>query len=309
MRAGAIISLVTVLATGWWTAAGGQVASPEKATPLVDAWWSGDRAAIERAGFAAGASGLARALESGHRERMLAALEAAPAAEDGWAILDRLAHLCASPDRTIAAAAAHAAAGIATDLDRDRALMLDIPPPVLTRLGADYLAVAKDPRRFPDVRVLAVDAYTHLAAAARPDAQEAITLALFSLMDSPEPEIRRVAIERLPLPLAPATVANLARRIAIEPSDAVAVVAAQAACGPLAFGENARPVLRAMGEAGRRRLRKLIGFQSLSISPRLDAALCIAADEHRESRSALRKFRAGINRDARRNFDIRRGTR
>lgn len=292
----ALVAGVTVPANG---------GSPS--TDLSHAWWSGDHANLWRAGFAAGASGLARAMAAADRDQVLAALAAAPAAEDKWAILDRIARLCASPDRPVAAAAARAAAAITADLDVARARWLDIPPPTLDRLAASYLAIAKDPRRWPDVRVLAVDTYAHIAAARGPRTNAAITEALLSLTSALEPEVRRVAMERLPLPLLPATAAKLAARIAVEPSDAVALVAAQVACGEIAFGAPAKTILGAMGEAGRRRLGRLITFQSLSISARLDAALCIAADHTKTSAAAYRTFRAGISATARRHFDIRRG--
>lgn len=245
-----------------------------------------DADAVARVGSRASATQLEAALGSRDRLVRRAAARAAPDCADAWVLLLPLAGVASSPGHAEAAEAARAAAAIARELDRARALAEEIPDDrVRTRLEA-WRAVSADPGLWPDVRVLALEVGTALAAALGADATaEDVAYDVEARLDDPEPEVRRAALELLPSDDLPTRA--VAERLRADPDATVSLVAGQVLCAELAFGANADDVLAVAGRAGIEKLRKLIVLPGAPPGAALAAARCLAADAEPESRAAL----------------------
>ncbi|HWN67149.1 MAG TPA: hypothetical protein VNM90_05885 [Haliangium sp.] len=326
--------LVTGASAGAVAGAQGPVAGPQAASSVFErelpgrlarAIQAGRRSELARLGARAGAGGLrpilmTRAHESPQgwgaapteRAAWLAAVLAAPAAEDAWDLLSPLAVLAAGPDRTLATSAASSAADIATRLDRDwHALyeVKDIAPTILAAAQQSWLDLAADPGRWVDVRVLALEIGVSLgrvlhlfaddarASTPRGPARPPGEVLAERAIDA-EPALRRAAFELMDEPLLPAQRA-LAGKAVADPEPEVALAAAQALCSGLGLGAAPAPILAALDEPGRARLRDLIADPAHAPAARIDAARCLAAMGDAPSRRALEALRASLPRDLR----------
>lgn len=264
---------------------------------LVEAFLGDDRPTVHRLGRAAGSRGLAAHLVSPHRPTVLAAIAAAPAAEDAWALLRPLARRAGEPDRSIASRAAVAGARIAADLDRDLLLTQEAPSDAVRDALAAWLRVALDQGRWADVRVRALEVCAGIAGALGPHAP---ALDWTGLAADADPEIRRAALELAPSPLPPELRTDAARRLADDPSDSVALAAGQVLCAELAGGGDIAPLLAAVGDAGLGRMRALAGDRQRSAAARFELVRCLVADDHQASRAAVAAFTRSAPRHLRR---------
>jgi hypothetical protein len=272
------------------------MAAASSADRLRAAFYAGDRLEIARAGWNLGAQALADELASSERERRLAALAAAPFADDAHALLLPLAELARSPDRPVAVAAARAGLAISREIDRDRALSMDIPTDVLDAAVSSWLELAADSGRWPDLRVHALDTAQSLArAVGAPEADHAFDLA--ALIADDDAELRRAALHRLPLPLSPEHQALAAASARTDPDADVTAAALQVLCGGLAAGDPAAPILEALGDEGQSRLRALLlePPKHVATTALVDAALCAVAAGDLDSRRALSRFRGRLD--------------
>ena len=270
---------------------------------LARALVAGDHARLSRLGAAAGARGLMPVMGARQdRTERLAAVLAAPAPEDGWAMLVVLAEHAAGPDRPLAVAASQAATSIAARLDRDWESVYsthDIPEQALARGLEAWREVGADPGRWADVRVHALEVSAHLVAARqRTDARAPHELdaldALDALAADADAEVRRAAFELLPHPLSPREAATAARAATHDTDPAAALAAAQALCGGLAIEAPAAPALAALGPDGLDRLRHLVSDPTLPLAARVDGARCLAADDTPASRQAVRLLQSSL---------------
>lgn len=254
------------------------------------AFLSGEPDEIRRVGRRAGARRLSRALSPAPTDRVLAlaAAAAAPWAEDAPWLLAPLADQAGSPDRSLALAAARAAAHIAAALDRNAELDRDMPLDWVRSRLTEYRALASDTGRWPDLRVTALEVATDLSRSLGDQAgPDDAPYDLTSVLADPDPELRRAALELTASPLPAAQLHLVAGRVVAEQSALVALVAGQVACDGLAFGDPARPVLAALGRRGIARLQTLVVNPSLPRAARVGAAHCLAADGSRASKAAL----------------------
>ncbi len=270
--------------------------SAETGGALAHALVSPDRDAVATIGARAGAAGLAPLLGGGARRQRVAACRAAPSAPDAWALMEPLARVAGGADRALAVEAARAAGTIAASLDRDALLAADAPDDeVRAALGA-WRNIGADGHRWPDVRVHALEIGRDLAAALGPDAPADVPFDAAARIADAEPEVRRAALELLPArdpPLA------LAASALADPDPSVAVAAAQAMCAGLALGDDAAPVVAAIGATGLERMRALVVDATLSAPARLDTARCLVADGAKDSIAAARRFAATAPRSIR----------
>lgn len=268
---------------------------------LGTVYQAGDIAGLRRAG--AGGEDLARALRAGDRATVQGAIVAAEAAPDAWGLLEPLAALAGGWDRAAAGPAARAAARIARSLDGDAAILGDAPDERLATIGAAWQALAERTDRWSDVRVHALEVATHVNRARAATAADVVdeTAPLLAATSDADPQLRRAALELLPVP-APATLrAALVTRISTDADAGVKLAAAQALCA--AVPEDAAAVLAALGEPGLEALRAAVvappdDAALVSLGPPgsshddrggalLDAARCLAADRDPKSVRAL----------------------
>jgi hypothetical protein len=314
------------------------------AARLVRAAQAGHRSELARLGARAGARGLRPLLLAADpaaappaREVRLAAVLAAPAAGDAWDLLAPLAAHAAGPDRLLAASAAASAAAIAVALQRDwpdAHEAQESAPAALIEAEQRWLDVARDPGRWVDVRVLALETAVATGRVLRADARPAAPdrpaapgrppasapprsparppgdapgdapgadpagfLVVFAA--DAEPALRRAAYELLDAPLADAERALAARAVAGDADADVALAAAQALCSGLGFGDDPAPVLAALDDEARARLRGLVGVAAHPPAARIDAGRCLAAIGDQPSRRALDALRVSVPRDLR----------
>jgi hypothetical protein len=287
---------------------------------LARAARAGNRSELMRLGARAGARGLRPILiaeDPGvappERPARLAAVLAAPAAEDAWDLLSALAVHAAGPDRLLAASAAASAALIATRLHRDWYAVSDqqeIAPATLAEAQQSWLELVADSGRWVDVRVLALETSVSLGRVlhafagdvrtetSRGPAREPAGV-LAELTAHPEPALRRAAFELLAAPLTVEQRTAAARAVADDPDPDVALAAAQALCSGLAFGDAPAPILAVLREPARARLRTLITAPAHLPAARIDAARCLAAAGDARSRRALGALPASLPPDLR----------
>ncbi|HEY8144071.1 MAG TPA: hypothetical protein VIG06_15400 [Kofleriaceae bacterium] len=288
MRVGAAL-LAAAMAVGIAEADTG-MPQPVEAELLRGALLSGSSDEVERAARSAGSRRLSLALAGAGSDRVLAiaAADGAPFADDAIWLLVPLAAAARAPDRPLAVRAARAAARIAGAADPADLLQGDIPPDWTRARIHELRAIAADPGRWTDVRVLALEAAARLHKALESQAGPAdapYDLAATAL--DPDPELRRAAFELLGSPLKPAELAIAAKAVAADGEPTVALAAGLAACDGLRFGDPARPVLAALGARGLVRLRALVADKTLSAGGRLGAARCLVADGSSASKKAL----------------------
>jgi hypothetical protein len=242
-------------------------------------------------------------LVASDRAEVSAALEAAPAAPDAWELLDDLARLASSWDRSQAAPAARAAARIARTLDPDLVITQEIPDDKLASWQRTWAELGARVDRWGDVRVHAIEVAANLAAARVATAADppGVGYDLAATLRDGDPEVRRVACELMPQPLPPDVSAVLGDAVAIDADPAVALSCAQALCSDLRY-QDAERVLVALGEDGKARLRAIF-TGVLPTGPDgalVDAARCLARNRAKEDGPALRALAAKIPRHLRR---------
>jgi hypothetical protein len=235
--------ILLVVLTGPWPA------------KLADALLHGTPDDVAWVGREAGTDEVAAALADPVGTR--AATIAATAVDDGWSLLDELAHAAAGWSRAEAVDATRAAAAITRTLDGNAAIVGEIPDDLLAEAAARWLAIAAGTDRWPDVRVTALEIAARIARARTATAEAAPGLGfdLDAMLADADPLIRRTAAELVPQPAPPHVHAALARAVVGDLEPAVAVAAAQALCAELAGGDPAEPILAALGPAGIERLR------------------------------------------------------
>jgi hypothetical protein len=225
---------------------------------------------LARLGRALGAAGLAAALAGDDRAAARGAIVAIEAAEDAATALPGLRRWAAGADRPLAAAAARAAARIAVGIDALAAAEADAVEALGDEASA-WRVLAQDPGRYADVRVAALEVAARLARAT--GTTTPISLALAA---DPDPELRRAALELVPIPAPADTLQGLAGVVGGDPSDEVAIAAAQALCGGLAPAARGR-ARGALGAKGLARLARLVDDRALAAPARADAAGCLEA--------------------------------
>ena len=257
---------------------------------LLGAYQRGDRDAVAQYGAQTGVLELSQALAAPERGERLAAIQAATSAgQDAWVLLAPLANRARERDRPVAAAAARAAVRISEDIDRRRALEWHIPADALHDRLVAWRELARDEGGWPDVRVHAMETAARLHAALGDDATEA-PFDLPSSLADPEPEVRRAALELLPMPLPNELHATVIARVTADGDPTVALVAAQTVCITIALDAKAAPILAALGDAGLARLRELVLEPGAPPSAVIDAARCLAADPNPLSDTVLRSL-------------------
>lgn len=279
-----ILAMAVVLATSAGVGRGDGVGRGS----LSAAFERGDRDALANHALRLRARGLEPQLARRDRTAQLAAIAAAPAAPDAWELLAHLSALAWSADRRLAGDAARAGARIAEDLDRHLAEELEIPPDELELRVAAWRAVALDRTRWPDVRVHALVAVRELADAA---GLPAPGYPVDALLVDDDPELRRAALELLPIPVPEELAPAVAQRAATDPDPEVAVAAAQALCVELGAGGDPAAVLARLGEPGLARVRAIIATPDLPAGAVIDAARCLLADPAPASARAVRELR------------------
>ena len=253
---------------------------------LGTAYQAGDIAGLRRAG--AGREDLAPALRSGDRATVLGAIVAAEAAPDAWVLLEPLADLAGGWDRSVAGPAARAAARISRAFDGDAAILSDVPDERLDAIGAGWRALAARVDRWSDVRVHALEVATRVSRARTATAEDVVvdTAPLVTAASDPDPQLRRAALELVPVPAPEVLRAMLVTRISADADPRVKLAAAQALCA--AVPDDAEAVLAALGEPGLAALRAAVASPPESAGAALlDAARCLAADGDPRSVRAL----------------------
>lgn len=288
---GLVRALVAIMAV-----AGGALAQAD----LAGSYQRGDLAALRHAG-AGGREDLGRALTSPDRATVLGALIAAEAAPTPWELLTPLAAVAGGWDRSTAAPAARTASRIARLLDGDAAILHDAPDERLAAAGEAWQALAARADRWSDVRVHALEVTTRIARARAATAEVAPddSAALLAVArGDDDAQVRRAAIELLPVPVAVVDRAALVERLSADAEPTVRVVAAQALCA--AIPEDAAAVLAVLGDAGLERLRAVLAAPPAGVDGALlDAARCLAADPDPRSLRALVALRHGAPRSLR----------
>jgi hypothetical protein len=255
---------------------------------LGAAYQAGDIAGLRRAG--ASGEDVALALRSSDRATVQGAIVAAEAAPDAWTLLEPLAALAGDWDRAAAGPAARAAARIARALDGDAAILDDVADERLIVIGAAWQALAERGDRWSDVRVHALEVATRVNRARAATAEDDVdaTAPLVAAMADADPQVRRAALELVPVP-APATLrVALVTRISADADPGVKLAAAQALCA--AVPDDAAAVLAALGDAGLVALRAAVTTPPEGAdagAALLDAARCLAADRDPRSLRAL----------------------
>jgi hypothetical protein len=214
----------------------------------------GDIDEAARQGALAGPAVLERLLRAsirpdpGDTQLRLAAIAAAPVAQDRAELLDALAQVAGGPDRRTAIPAAGAARMIARELSRhDRSD--DIAPDDVATWRAAWAALAMRGDRWIELRLVALD-----TAAALDPASTGVDLA--AALHDPDPAFRRATASLVPLPAPVATYPSLASTVIHDSDPEVALAAAQSLCLSI-DASNRRPILDALGAAGAARIRSL----------------------------------------------------
>ena len=273
---------------------------------LGAAYQAGDIAGLRRAG--AGGEDVARGLRSGDRATVMGAIVAAEAAPDPWVLLEPLAAQAGGWDRAVAGPAARAAARIARGLDGDTAIYADVPDERLAAIVAAWQPLAERADRWSDVRVHALEVSIRVSRARDATAEDMVDdLPLLEAAASdPDPQLRRAALELVPVPAPAALRPWLVTRIATDAEPRVKLAAAQALCA--AVPEDALDVLAALGEPGLEALRAAVAAIAAPGAAAevgdlggalVDVARCLAADRDPRSVRALVALRQAAPRPLR----------
>jgi len=220
---------------------------------MTAAFEAGDRDEASRQGVAAGPAVIEEALTTGTRAAQLAAITAAPAAEARFELLPALATSAGSGDRRTAIPAARAARRIARELAQSA-----LDGDGMDELGTDDVAtwralfddLAKNPHRFIEVRVLALDTVAALAQVIDPNA---LGFDLAASLADPDPALRAIAVGNVPRPTPESARAPLANAVKNDADDKLALIAAQALCG-----DDPQAALAFLGAQGIDRIKTLV---------------------------------------------------
>jgi hypothetical protein len=253
---------------------------------------AGDLASLRRAGSApSGDESLRAALRSKDRAAVLGAVLAADAAPTPWDHLDALAALAGGWDRGAAVLAVRVAVSISRRLDGDAAVVLEVPDDQLERQAEAWRALARREDRWSDVRVRALEVAARLdrARLATADGRPALVAPLLELAGGTDPQIRRAALELLPVPVPSEAYPALVARLRDEDSATVRLAVAQALCA--ALPADAAAVSTALGPAGFDAVRAVLATPPADASAALvDAARCLALDPDPRSLRVLARL-------------------
>jgi hypothetical protein len=221
----------------------------------------GDVDEAARQGVLAGPVIIEAALAAPDRAARLAAIAAAPSSEGRAELLDALAVAASGGDRRVAIPAARAARTIAREL-AERELPDDIASADANAWRDRWAELAMRSDRWIELRVIALDTAAALDRAATPmGATPGIGIAIDAALADRDPAFRRAAIDVVPAPVPPALRAPLAKALASDTSNEVALAAANALCFDLVADAPA-PIVDAIGAAGLERIKALVGAQS-----------------------------------------------
>jgi hypothetical protein len=249
------------------------------ATDLVGPLRSGNQTKLERLGEREGAAGLAFELVSKDRLRTLAALHAAHGATDSWALLGMLADKGGDPDRSIAIVAARVAVEIAHDLDGFAIELNEIPNEDLLHWHRAWLKVARQARRWVDIRIYALESAETLRRVIPRSKQPVMPWQEFFADRDPEMRAAAIALAPRNKELEVDALALLTK----DESPSVAISAAQWLCGPLGSKGPATTLDAAVAT----RLRELASNPHIAIAARADLANCLIAEASVESRRSV----------------------
>ena len=254
-------------------------ATPEQSLEarLFDAFQRRDTVELERA-----ALGSARAARA-------AALAAAPLLPRSWLLLPDLVPRCADRDRAIALAAAEATHQIAEDLRQPELQQNDDLPETLAPWARQLGKLAADRQISVDVRVKCLQALAQLL--------ELCTIPLeplLSLLDEPEPAVRRASTELFGHGSSEAARARLAKLVATDSAPTVARAAAAVLCASVPLrAPKSSPELTALQDAGALpRLREISQDSDAGIDELLDVARCLTRSGTAADRKALKALQA-----------------
>ncbi len=239
---------------------------------LAAAYQAGDRDTLAHIAANASVSTLTKSMVAKDRAKRLDAIAGAHATADAWVMLAPLADLAKSRDRRVASMAARAAVRIASDLVPEDVADREIPVDMLRERVAAWRAIADTPGRWADVRVHALDVTANLHRAL---ADASVPFDVDRAVSDREPEVRRAALELLPIPLPDAHVARVAAVVTGDDDPDVALAAAQALCAGIALGADPTPLRAALGDAGLARVRELTATGDLSDVAATDAERCL----------------------------------
>lgn len=260
----------------------------------VAAFRRGDLDETTRLFQRAGRDEVAAAL-SGDRTTALAAMWAVGERGEPWPLPQLLA-AASSADRRRALFGSETALALAARLELESADAEDLDSGALAAWQGDWLALARRPDTWVEVRsdalevaVLLGRAASALEPAAAKPLDDARGAALLAMLGDADPAMRRAALELLDRPLPRPVREELARVIVAESEPLVARAAAAALCAELG-GQVAGDVMGALGDEGLSRLRELAKATTAAVASDVELARCLAADERPESRAALRSL-------------------
>ena len=265
-------------------------ATPEQSLEarLFDAFQRRDTVELERAARRMGIGGMRAALGSARAARA-AALAAAPLLPRSWLLLPDLVPRCADRDRAIALAAAEATHQIAEDLRQPELQQNDDLPETLAPWARQLGKLAADRQISVDVRVKCLQALAQLL--------ELCTIPLeplLSLLDEPEPAVRRASTELFGHGSSEAARARLAKLVATDSAPTVARAAAAVLCASVPLrAPKSSPELTALQDAGALpRLREISQDSDAGIDELLDVARCLTRSGTAADRKALKALQA-----------------
>lgn len=275
-------------------------ASPEASWgAAVAAWRRGDELEAARLAHQAGRAAIRSGLAARDRAEVTVALVALARQGAPWPLAE-LATLAASADRRRARAAVQVARELlarlaATGPDGATADGLDGVELALAR--DRWLAVAREPTRWSDVRADSLEVAAGLGQAAwqagEPDARDDTERALLSFLHDEDAALRRAAIELSWQPLSAASAAALAARVTDEREPAVAAVAAAALCDELAApAVDPASVVARLGSGGLAKVQAQVRGSTHPGATELALARCLLVAGDEASAQALRHLRA-----------------
>lgn len=184
-----VFRIVTLLVGA---AIGALASGDNSSSRLAAAYEAGDLAAVQAQGRMLTAAELQAAIASAAPS--LPAIWAAPFAIDAHALLPALGHAAAHWDHHIAAIAALSARSIVRELGASELDAAEVRPADIDEWIAPYAALATDPQRRGDVRVLAAEVALGLAAYGETPRSAATSAGIIaSLRASGDAELARIA--------------------------------------------------------------------------------------------------------------------
>ena len=215
---------------------------------MTGAFDRGDVDEASRQGSLAGPGTVENALAPTQpRSTQLAAIASAPHVEDRAELLPALASLAGGSDRRTAIPAALAARTIARELAAHE-LPDDLGSDDVQTWRSLFEQIAAQRGRAIEVRVLALDTVTSLAATLDPDS---LGFDLGNALADPDPDFRAAAVALVPTPTPAALNATLAKAVLSDTDDDVARTAATALC------EDPTKASALLGAQGVDRIKKL----------------------------------------------------